>query len=201
MWFDSSELTGQQNYKLLTGGVTPRPIAWISSRSSDGVDNLAPYSFFTVASCSPPVLLYTQIMPRTGEHKDTLTNLLQTQQCVVNIVNSQLLEQMNQTSSSLAAAECEFTDANIASCVSYKVAPLSVAEAKVRYECSLREVISVGDGAGSGAMVLLDVLAVYVDDQLWTGDSVSQALLDSVGKMGGNSYSLTQQQQQLERPA
>ena len=201
MLFDVTELNGQQNYKLLTGGITPRPIAWISTRSEDGIDNLAPYSFFTVASCSPPVLLFTQIMPRTQRNKDTLVNLQQTGECVVNIVNSKLLAQMNQTSGSLAAEQSEFEAANIDSCTSHTVAALSVAEATVRYECRLRQIIEVGELAGSGTMVLLDVVAIYVADQLLTGDNIEQALTDSVGKMGGNFYSLTQQQCQLERPA
>jgi flavin reductase (DIM6/NTAB) family NADH-FMN oxidoreductase RutF len=92
MNFAMSALDVQGKYRLLNGGVTPRPIAWISTRSKDGVDNLAPYSFFTVASCNPPVLLYTQVTQRSGIDKDTLQNLLATKECVVNIVNSALLE-------------------------------------------------------------------------------------------------------------
>ena len=101
MVFDVAQLDAQQNYQLLIGGITPRPIAWISTRSKEGVDNLAPYSFFTVASCNPPVLLYTQVTQRSGNNKDTLQNLLETKECVVNIVNSALLEQMNATSAAL----------------------------------------------------------------------------------------------------
>ena len=101
MNFDISGRDNQAKYRLLNGGVTPRPIAWISTRSRDGVDNLAPYSFFTVASCSPSVLLYTQIMPRTGIDKDTLKNPIETGECVVDIVNSDLMNTMNSTSATL----------------------------------------------------------------------------------------------------
>ena len=76
MNFDVSTLENQAKYRLLNGGVTPRPIAWISTRSKNGVDNLAPYSFFTVASCNPPVLLYTQVTQRNGIDKDTLQKLI-----------------------------------------------------------------------------------------------------------------------------
>ena len=85
MNFDITELGVQEKYRLLNGGVTPRPIAWISTRSKDGVDNLAPYSFFTVASCNPPVLLYTQVTQRSGLDKDTLQNLRETGECVINL--------------------------------------------------------------------------------------------------------------------
>ena len=72
MIFDVSTLENQTKYRLLSGGVTPRPIAWISTCSTDNIDNLAPYSFFTVASCNPPVLVYTQINQRSGNIKGTL---------------------------------------------------------------------------------------------------------------------------------
>ncbi len=91
MIFDISTLENREKYRLLNGGITPRPIAWISTCSNDGLDNLAPFSFFTVASCVPPVLLYTQVTQRSALDKDTLQNLIATEECVVNIVNSPLL--------------------------------------------------------------------------------------------------------------
>ncbi len=126
MIFDVSALENQSKYRLLSGGVTPRPIAWISTRSNNGIDNLAPYSFFTVASCNPPVLLYTQVMPRSGLDKDTLKNLVETGECVVNIVNTDLLAKMNITSANLQINESEFDFANVESCVSHQVTPKSV---------------------------------------------------------------------------
>jgi flavin reductase (DIM6/NTAB) family NADH-FMN oxidoreductase RutF len=126
MIFDVSVLENQEKYRLLNGGVTPRPIAWISTRSPEGIDNLAPYSFFTVASCNPPVLLYTQVTQRSGIEKDTLQNLMATGECVVNIVNSTLLEKMNLTSASLHKDESEFDFANVERCASDQVMPRSV---------------------------------------------------------------------------
>ena len=139
MNFDISTLGNQAKYRLLNGGVTPRPIAWISTRSKDGVDNLAPYSFFTVASCNPPVILYTQVTPRAGLGKDTLKNLIETGECVVNIVNSDLMDIMNATSASLPIDQSEFSHAGVEYCVSQKVSALSVKKSPVRYECRLRE--------------------------------------------------------------
>jgi len=200
MIFDVAELEIQGKYRLLTGGVTPRPIAWISTRSSDGVDNLAPYSFFTVASCNPPVLLYTQVTQRSGIDKDTLQNLVETGECVVNIVNTPLLERMNTTSASINIDESEFDFANVESSVSYKVKPLSVKESPIRYECSLRETISIGDLPTGGTVILLDVKFVYVRDDLYNDGEINQKLVDSVGKMGGDHYSLTSKNVALNRP-
>ncbi|ARD43025.1 flavin reductase family protein [Colwellia sp. PAMC 21821] len=200
MIFDVSILENQEKYRLLNGGVTPRPIAWISTRSHDDIDNLAPYSFFTVASCNPPVLLYTQVTPRSGIDKDTLQNLIETGECVVNIVNSALLEKMNQTSASLTNDESEFDFADVESCASYKVQPRSVKDAPIRYECSLREVIPVSDLATGGTVILLDVKFVYVRDDLYNDGNIDQKLIESVGKMGGDYFSFTTNNVELKRP-
>ncbi len=200
MNFDISELAVQEKYRLLNGGVTPRPIAWISTRSKDGVDNLAPYSFFTVASCNPPVLLYTQVTQRSGIDKDTLENLRETGECVVNIVNSSLLEKMNVTSASIDIDKSEFDLAQVKQSNSCRVGALSVAESPIRYECTLREVISVSDLPAGGTIILLDVKSVYVRDDLYSDEGINQALIDSVGKMGGDGYSLTSHFVSLNRP-
>ncbi|MFT7108510.1 MAG: flavin reductase (DIM6/NTAB) family NADH-FMN oxidoreductase RutF [Colwellia sp.] len=200
MFFEVSELENQEKYRLLNGGVTPRPIAWISTRSNDGIDNLAPYSFFTVASCNPPVLLYTQVTQRSGIDKDTLQNLITTGECVVNIVNAALLEKMNITSASLTIDESEFDLADVESCISHKVTPRSVKGSPVRYECALREIITISDLPTGGKVILLDVKSVYVRDDLYVNGNINQQLIDSVGKMGGNHFSLTSENVEINRP-
>ncbi|HCM05893.1 MAG TPA: flavin reductase family protein [Oceanospirillales bacterium] len=200
MIFDVSNLKDQEKYRLLTGGITPRPIAWISTRSSTNVDNLAPYSFFTVASCNPPVLLYTQVTPRSGIDKDTLQNLVETGECVVNIVNTDLLEKMNMTSAGLQIDESEFDFAKVESCASENVQPRSVKASPIRYECTLREVLPISDLPSGGTVVLLDVKSIYVRDDLYINENISQQLVDSVGKMGGDLFSLTSTSVELTRP-
>ena len=200
MIFDAADTEARKNYQLLNGGVTPRPIAWISTRSRDGVDNLAPYSFFSVASCNPPVLLYTQVTQRSVVDKDTLKNLVDTGECVVNIVSAHLLDQVNKCSAGIDASESEFDFASVDSTASYKVSPRSVKASPVRYECSLKEVISISKLPAGGTVVLLDVKAIYVDDSVYIDNAIDQALLDSVGKMGGDLYSYTSAQVALERP-
>lgn len=200
MNFKISELGIQEKYRLLSGGVTPRPIAWISTRSKYGVDNLAPYSFFTVASCNPPVLLYTQVTQRSGIDKDTLQNLRETGECVINIVNTRLLEKMNATSASINIEISEFEHADVEHSASYKVTPSSVKESPIRYECTLREIISLGDLPTGGTIVLLDVKSVYVRDDLYINGCIDQELIDTIGKMGGDDYCLTSKYVALNRP-
>ena len=200
MIFDVLELEIQEKYRLLNGGVTPRPIAWISSRSSDGIDNLAPYSFFTVASCNPPVLLYTQVTQRNGIDKDTLQNLMDTGECVVNIVSADLLEKMNLTSASLDSDKSEFDFADIEQCASHQVNPRSVKASPIRYECTLRKIIPISELPTGGSVILLDVKCVYVRDDLYINGDINQALVDSVGKMGGDHFSFTSNNLALNRP-
>ncbi len=200
MIFDISEPGVQETYRLLTGGITPRPIAWISTRSSEGVDNLAPYSFFSVASCNPPVLLYTQVTQRSGKDKDTLLNLRDSGECVVNIVSAQQLHVANMTSATIDANDSEFDFAGVDSTDSLKVAPRSVKASPLRYECTLKEIISIGDLPAGGTVVLLDVQAIYVRDDLYVDGVIDQARLDSVGKMGGDYYCYTSNNVAIDRP-
>lgn len=200
MYLDTSKLNAQQNYHHLVGGIIPRPIAWISTVSKTGITNLAPYSFFTVASCNPPVLLYTQITPRSGKDKDTLANILETESCVVNIVSAQLLEKMNATSESFPPEISEFSTTGIESCASQFVAAPGVAASKIRYECSLREVIHVSSKPSGGSVVLLNVVGIYIDNNLLVESKVSHDLIDAVGKLDGDWYTYTRENVAIARP-
>jgi len=200
MIFETSNLDANEIYRLLVGGITPRPIAWISTLSANGVANIAPYSFFNVASCNPPILWYSQVNPKNGQDKDTLRNLIETKQCAVHIVNSQLLEKMNLSCALIAAEQSEFEFAQIESESSHTVAALAVKHAPIRYECHLREVIQLSSLPSGGTVVLLDVKSIYVDDHVWDGQMIDQQRLDSVGKMGGDFYSLSTDLHKLSRP-
>lgn len=198
--FDTQKMTTQELYRLLVGGVTPRPIAWISTLSETGVANIAPYSFFTVASVNPPVLCYTQVNPQSGQDKDTLNNLLATKECVVHIVDQAHLEKMNLTCAALLPSQSEFEFANLAHEESHTVAPWSVIDAPVRYECTLRDIVRINELPGGGTMVLLDVKHIHVRESLLKDGSIEQQQLDSVGKMGGDFYSTSVNLIKLSRP-
>lgn len=200
MIFDTASFSPTEVYRLLVGGITPRPIAWISTLSTEGVANIAPYSFFNVASCNPPILWYSQVNPQSGQDKDTLRNLIATKQCVIHIANTELLEKMNLSCALLPPEQSEFEFAKIESCESHSVQPLAVKDAPIRYECQLREVLQLSSLASGGTVALLDVKAIYVADHLWDGTMIDQQNLHSVGKMGGDFYSLTNELHKLSRP-
>ena len=153
-------------------------------------------------AATPPVLLYTQVTPRSGIDKDTLQNLIETGECVVNIANSDLLEKMNMTSTSLNITKNEFDFAGVEWCASQKVKVKSVKASPVRYECTLRQVIPISDLPTGGTIILLDVQCVYVRDDLYSNSNsnINQQLVDSVGKMGGDTFSLTTARLELKRP-
>lgn len=200
MFLDLTDNSNHSVYSYLVGGISPRPIAWVSTLSEKGVVNIAPYSFFTVASCNPPVLSVTQVNPRDNANKDTLNNLLATKECVVNIVSHSLVDQMNQSCANYPRDVSEFDAANIQRTPSQLVSVPSVAASKVRYECKLREVITISDEPSGGQMMLLDVVGIFLDDTVLVNGYIDPTRLDAVGKMGGDYFSTTKDKFALKRP-
>lgn len=200
MFLDLTENTNQNVYSYLVGGISPRPIAWISTLNSEGIANIAPYSFFTVASCKPAVLSVTQVNPSDKTNKDTLNNLMATKECVVNIVSQELVEKMNQSCANYPSDISEFDAANIAQAPSLLVNAPSVAGSKVRFECKLREVISISNEPGGGKMMLLDVVGICINDSVMSNGYIDPKLLNAVGKMGGDYFTTTKDKFVLKRP-
>lgn len=196
-----NEVSDARRYQLMVNSIAPRPIAWVSTLSEQGVANLAPYSFFTVASVKPPVLAFVPSNPADQQYKDTLLNLQATKECVVNVVPHDLAAAMNETAANLPPDQSEFAFAAIEQEASQQVAPPSVKASPVRYECRLREVVSMGDHAFAGQLVLLDVLNMVVLDEVLEGDMISPEKLDLVGRMGGTYYSTTRDRFELNRPS
>ncbi len=199
MEFLPQALTAQQVYKLLIGGVSPRPIAWVSTISKSGVSNLAPFSFFTVASANPPVLCFNPMSTDKGLEKDTLANIREQQEFVINSVSYQDLAVMNQTCHQLPADEDEFEYASVEKLASSIVAPHRVKQALVSFECRLNQIVDLGQEPMSGHLVLGDVVAIHVRDDAVTDFKIDSEKLDAIGRMAGNDYSLTRQKVQLNR--
>jgi flavin reductase (DIM6/NTAB) family NADH-FMN oxidoreductase RutF len=201
MNFDPAHIEATQCYKLMVASITPRPIAWVSSLSAAGVLNLAPYSFFTVASCNPPVLAVTQVNPRDRAAKDTLTNLRATQECVVNIVSEDQSALMNASCGDYPSDVSEFAVAGIASEPSHCVAVAGVKAAKVRFECRLREVLTISSLPMGGHMMLLDVVNIFVNESVIVEGQIAPHLLNTIGKLGGDLYTATNERFEMARPS
>lgn len=191
-YIDPSEHDAKSLYFLLTSIVVPRPIAWVSTISNDGVANLAPHSFFTVAASSPPSVAFTSI----GD-KDTVANIRANGEFVVHVAGHDLVEQMNTTSAPAPASVSEFELAGLtkapAACVS---APL-VEQAPIAIECRSIDVVEVGNGR----VIIGECIAFHVAERLWDDqERVAPDRLDALGRMGGSTYSTTRDRFELRRP-
>jgi flavin reductase (DIM6/NTAB) family NADH-FMN oxidoreductase RutF len=182
-------------YRLLSTAVTPRPIGWISTRSREGVDNLAPYSFFNVVAVDPPVVMFAPV--GSGELKDTPRNVRATEQFVVNTVTRDLVAEMNATSATLGPGDSEFDAVGIERADSVVVDPPRVAAAKIAFECELHEWIEVG----GSVLILGEVVHAHVDDDVLTDGQVDVDKLDTVGRLAGSLYASTADRFSIDRPS
>jgi flavin reductase (DIM6/NTAB) family NADH-FMN oxidoreductase RutF len=138
--FDPAQMPARRFYRLLNSVVVPRPIAWVSTISAEGVDNLAPHSFFTVACVDPPVVQFTSV-----GRKDSLHNVEATREFVVNLASEPLFEQINATATDFPHGVSEFDAVGLGREPSTQVAPPRVADSPVALECRLHGTLSFGD--------------------------------------------------------
>lgn len=184
MIIDPSKLDTNSVYKLLIGSVVPRPIAWVSSRSRDNILNLAPFSFFN-AACREPPMLTISIGPRTGGEdypKDTLTNLRETQEFVINIVSVSLANAMHETSINYSPEVDEFERAGVTPAPCEVVKTPRVAEAKISMECTVEHMLRLG----SDYLVIGRMHRYHIEDELLSNGRVNIQKLDPLGRMAGN---------------
>lgn len=189
--FTMADLEGRAPYRLLTGLVIPRPIAWVSTIDADGVLNLAPHSFFTVASAQPPIIQFTSV-----GRKDSLRNVEATGEFVVNLAPRQLLEPMNTTAATVDPEVDEFTLSGVTPEASTHVRPPRVKESPAALECVMHQVIPVGDSF----VVMGRVVAAVVDESALDGDRPREDVLDPVARLSGSRYVTYGQTVNLKRP-
>lgn len=202
MVIDPSATAPQNIYKLLIGLVVPRPIAFVSSIAADGVRNLAPFSFFTVASANPPVVAFCPMIPGSGSgrRKDTLRNVEATGEFVVNIVSEDFAASMNVTSGEYPPEVDEFVVSGLTPIASDLVKPPRVAESRAQMECRLVQVVHVSDNPLGGSIVLGEVLRFHVSDEMFDNFRIDPDKLTAIGRMGGAMYSRTRDRFEMERP-
>jgi|TARA_A100001391_G_scaffold178664_1_gene143233 flavin reductase (DIM6/NTAB) family NADH-FMN oxidoreductase RutF len=187
-------------YRLFSGSIAPRPIAWVSTIDAAGNTNLAPFSFFTIASINPPVLAFSPLRNGEGKTKDTLNNLGQVAECVIHIGGEAMSEALNLTSASLAADEDEFTHAGLNKVAMPPLAVPRVEGAPIAFGCRLRDIVSFGDQPLAGSLVLAEVVVMHADEAVWDGRHVDNEVLRAIGRMAGSDYARTDSLFSLQRP-
>jgi flavin reductase (DIM6/NTAB) family NADH-FMN oxidoreductase RutF len=189
MQFDPNELDYSAIYKLLTGAIIPRPIGWISSISEDGINNLAPFSYFNAVGDDPPHLMFS--VGRSNDiNKDTLNNVLNTKQFVVNMVTEALAEKMNLTAQSVPAHVDEFALAHIDSIPSIKVKPLRVKDSPITFECELVHHYFLEDHKNGGACVIIGrIVMMHFDDEVMLDNyKINLENYKPVSRLAGSNY-------------
>lgn len=201
MLLDFSALRPREAYGWMISTILPRPIAWVSTISSDGKTNLAPFSFFQGVTANPPTLMFVPVNTRDGTKKDTVRNIEQVPEFVVNLVPFRLAEQMNQTSEMLAYGKSEFEAFGVDARASDRVRPPRVALAPVAFECTLERFVHIGEGPLAANVVFGRILVAHVDDAVLDADGKPDpAKLDLIGRMGGETFTRTRERFDMVRP-
>lgn len=173
--FSPAVTSARDFYRLLTAVVVPRPIAWVSSVSPAGVDNLAPHSFFTVASTNPPIVQFTSV----GE-KDSLLNIMESGEFVVNLAPTALLEEVNATGTNFPPDVSEFDAAGLTREPSLTVGAPRVKQSPAVLECRLHSVLEMGDST----LVFGQVTHAAVSDAVLGGSHPQIDLLEPLSRLG-----------------
>ena len=201
MYLDTREISSRDAYRLLIGSVVPRPIGWVSTVSIDDVGNLAPFSFYMAATGNPPTVVLSTSM-REGDPKDTLRNVMEVPEFVLNVVSEDVGEAMNATSEEFPSDIDELIAAGLTPVPSSRVRPVRVAESPINMECKLVQLVPVGDPTTGSTLIIGEVLAWHVRDELFDAERMRIRLdqLRAVGRMAGDGYTRTRDQFEMIRP-
>jgi flavin reductase (DIM6/NTAB) family NADH-FMN oxidoreductase RutF len=188
--FDPKELSVQQVQKYLQNAIAPRPVCFASTVDKAGNPNLAPFSFFNLFSSNPPIAVFSPAYSgRTGASKNTLDNVLEVPEVVINVVTYNMVQQVSLSSSPFPKGVNEFVKANFTPVASELVKPARVKESPVQMEAKVIEVKELGKSGGAGNLVICEILRVHVDESVLNEDKqIDTRKIDLVARMGDNWY-------------
>ncbi len=179
------DLTAEQSYKLLTGMVVPRPIAWVTTLSSDGVANLAPFSAFTFVSPKPPMLAIS-VGSKAGVYKDTARNILAREEYVVHIADQPLIEKVHRSAIEYAPEVDEIRELGLKTVPSRHVAPPRIEVAPVALECRLRQCLEFGDTRSR--LLVGEIVHIHLRDDLVVDGKIDTMKLNPIARIAGPTY-------------
>ena len=190
MIFDPTEKPFSEIHKLMIGSIVPRPIALVSTTSKDGNNNVAPFSYFNGVCSNPPTIMFAPARRGWDWHeKDTLINIRNNQEFVINIVSESFAEKMVKCSTDFDPNIDEFQVSGLTPESSSRVSPPKVKESKINLECKLDQIVEIGDGtAGSGFVVLGTIVLFHIDDDIYEDGHILLDKLEPLGRLAGNWY-------------
>lgn len=187
-------------YRILLHCVSPRPIAFVSSLSADGKPNLAPFSYFMAGGANPPSVAFSPSFNRHGEPKDTLRNVEETGEYVINVVSYAMREKMNRTSTEYPYGVSEWEPSGFTPAPSMKVRPARVAESLLAMECRLFQIVPHGGKPLSANYVIGEVVYFHVAETLMRDGVIDASQIDYIGRMGGDWYTRVTPEAMFEMP-
>jgi len=201
MILDPNEIPFQETHKLMIGSIIPRPIAFVSTQSKDGKNNVAPFSYFNGVCSKPPTIMFAPARRGwDGEEKDTLINIRDTEEFVVNIVSESFAEKMVMCSTDFGSDVDEFEISGLTPTNSQKIKPPRVEEAKISFECKLNQIVEIGDGtAGSGFVVIGTIVLFHIDDGIYDNGRILTDKLEPLGRLAGNWYTRSTDTLKIDR--
>lgn len=184
------DLTVQVLQKYLQNAIAPRPICFASTISANGEANVAPFSFFNLFSSNPPILVFSPAYSgRTGAPKDTLLNVREVPEVVINVVTYEMVHQVSLTSSPFPKGVNEFTKSGLTPLASELIKPFRVKESPVQLECKVIEIKELGTNGGAGNLVICEVVRMHIDESVLTAEHhIDTKKIDLVSRMGDNWY-------------
>jgi len=185
------EIATRDLHQFLLASVSPRPIAFVSTVNNEGIDNLAPYSFFNCFSSNPPILVFSSNRRVSNNTtKDTLANIESQKECVINVVNYNIVRQMTLASIEYPTDESEFNKSGLTPVDSELVKAKRVKESPVQMECKVNEVITLGEHGGAGHLIICEVVAMHIDEEVIDQENgrIDPHKIDLMGRMGRSYY-------------
>ena len=188
-------------YSTMIRAITPRPIAWVSTQSPDGVHNLAPFSYFNGVGTRPAALMFSPVNRPDGSKKDTVVNIEATGQFVVNMVSFSNAEPMFRTAFDFGYEVSEFEEVGMTPMPSQVVSPPRVAESRIHFECELLQIVEVGSGPLAANVIIGKILLMDIADELLDErGKLDPERADMIGRMGGLGYCRTTERFDLKPP-
>lgn len=200
MRIDPASLPASKRYGLLISVIQPRPIAWVSTQDSGGRLNLAPFSFFTGITSAPMTVCFAPARDRHGGKKDTLLNIEETREFVINTAVDSLAEKMVKTSAEYPREVSEFEEVGLTPEPSALVRPPRVKESPVSLECGLDRIVTISEGPLGGSLIIGKVLQLHIDDALWKDGRISHKDLHAVGRLERDWYTRPTDTFRIPRP-